>query len=177
MLPPLSLVIGGAAAGKSRHAEALATATGRARVYIATAQAFDAEMAEKIARHRAGRGPHWRTLEEPLEPWRALGSCGSGEVALLDCATLWLSNVMLAERDREAEAHRLEAALAACPCPVIVVSNEVGQGIVPATPLGRAFREAQGRLNQRLAARAGLVVQMVAGIPRALRGSLPEGLT
>ena len=172
-LNSLSLVLGGANSGKSGFAETLVTATGRPRVYIATAQAFDAEMAEKIAAHRIARGPDWRTVEAPLDPCPALRSAEAGEVVLLDCVTLWLSNLMLAGADlAEAETALIEA-LAACPAPVVVVSNEVGQGVVPDTSLGRRFRGAQGRLNQRLAAEAGLAVLVVAGLPLVLKGALP----
>ncbi|MCC6008356.1 MAG: bifunctional adenosylcobinamide kinase/adenosylcobinamide-phosphate guanylyltransferase [Rhodobacteraceae bacterium] len=177
MLPSLTLVIGGAAAGKSRFAEGLVCIDGRQRVYLATAQAFDAEMSDRITRHRQERGPDWVTFEEPLAPWEVLRARGPSQIVLLDCATLWLSNVILANHDWETSADLLEAGLDNCPCPVVIVSNEVGQGIVPATPLGRAFRDAQGRLNQRLAARAGLVLQVVAGLPLVLKGTLPEAST
>lgn len=168
-LPGLTLVLGGAASGKSAHAEALVTATGRPRVYIATAEAWDAEMAAKIARHRASRGPAWRTLEAPRDLPAALATVTPDEAVLIDCATLWLTNLMLADADLPAAETALLAALAACPAPVVIVSNEVGQGIVPDTALGRRFRNAQGALNQRLAARADTVVAVMAGLPLSLK--------
>lgn len=168
-LPRLTLVLGGAASGKSSHAEALVTATGRPRVYIATAEAWDAEMAAKIGRHRAARGPAWRTLEAPRDLPAALATVTPDEAVLIDCATLWLTNLMLADADLPAAETALLAALAACPAPVVIVSNEVGQGIVPDTALGRRFRNAQGALNQRLAARADTVVAVMAGLPLSLK--------
>jgi adenosylcobinamide kinase/adenosylcobinamide-phosphate guanylyltransferase len=166
-------VLGGAASGKSAFAEALVSATGRNRLYIATAQAFDAEMTAKIAAHRAARGPGWRTVEAPLDPAPVLRAASAQEVVLLDCATLWLSNLILAEADLAAAETALIDALAACAAPVVVVSNEVGQGLVPDTALGRRFRAAQGALNQRLATRADLAVLVVAGLPLVLKGTLP----
>lgn len=165
----MTLVLGGARSGKSAHAEGLACATGRKRRYIATAQPFDAEMTARIARHKADRGPDWRLLEAPLDLCTALGQVTSDEVVLLDCATLWLSNHLLAGHDLALETARLKTALAACPAPVIVVSNEVGWSIVPDNALARAFSDAQGRLNQTLAAQAKRVVLVVAGIVMALK--------
>lgn len=164
------LVLGGAASGKSAHAEGLLRATGRPLAYVATAQARDDEMRDKAARHRAQRGPGWRTIEAPLDVAGALDALPGEEAALVDCATLWLSNLMLGGHEVEGATEALLAAIARRAAPVVVVSNEVGLGIVPDTPLGRAFREAQGRLNQRLAAEADLVVLVVAGLPLVLRG-------
>jgi adenosylcobinamide kinase/adenosylcobinamide-phosphate guanylyltransferase len=163
------LVLGGARSGKSRHALALAEAIGPARVLVATAEAGDAEMAERIARHRAERGPGWRLVEAPLELAAALDGLGAADVAVVDCLTLWLSNLLLAGRDPEPAAEALLAALARARLPVILVSNEVGLGLVPETPLGRTFRDAQGRLNQRVAAAVGAVDFVAAGIALALK--------
>lgn len=175
-LPALSLVVGGARSGKSRVAESLVTLTGRRRVYIATAQAFDDEMQARINQHQQDRGPDWRTIEAPLDLAPALATCQPDEVVLLDCATLWLTNHFLAEADLDAQTHALLAAFAACAAPVVVVSNETGWGIVPENRMARAFRDAQGRLNQRIAAQSGLVLGVMAGLPFALKGQMPSGL-
>lgn len=142
-------------------------------VYMATAQIRDAEMAAKVAAHRAQRGPGWRTVEEPLDLPAALAGVSLGEAVLIDCATLWLTNLMLADADLGLAETALWAALDRCPAPVVIVSNEVGMGIVPDNALARRFRNAQGRLNQRLAARAGLAVLVVAGLPLVLKGTWP----
>lgn len=172
-LPALTLALGGAASGKSAFAEGLCFQSDMRRVYVATAQAFDDEMRAKISAHRDQRGSDWLTIEAPLDIAEALSGRQSDEVVLLDCATLWLSNVILAERDVDAAGADLLRALAECAAPVIVVSNEVGHGIVPDNALARAFRNAQGRLNQRLASDAELVVQVIAGLPQVLKGRLP----
>lgn len=168
-LPKLTLVLGGAASGKSAHGEALITGSGLAPVYIATAQAFDAEMRSKIDTHRSTRGPGWRTIEEPLDLPRALATVTSTEAVLIDCATLWLTNLILSEADPQGAEEQLLAALKTCPAPVVIVSNEVGQGIVPDNALSRRFRNAQGRLNQRLAAQADSVIAVMAGLPLTLK--------
>jgi adenosyl cobinamide kinase/adenosyl cobinamide phosphate guanylyltransferase len=167
----VTLVLGGARSGKSRYAEGLVAALPPPWVYVATAGAGDDEMAERIATHRARRGPQWQTIEAPRDLGTALKSCRSTPV-LVDCLTLWLSNLMLAEADIEAEVTHLETALAAMTAPVALVSNEVGYGIVPDYPLGRRFRDHQGILNQRIAARADRVVLVVAGLPLAVKGAL-----
>ncbi len=171
-LPPLTLVTGGARSGKSRLAESLAHATGLPRRYVATAQALDPEMAARIAHHRADRGADWQTVEAPLDLGPALAT-GAGLVTLVDCATLWLTNHLLAGHDLDAETDRLAGNLRASSGPVIVVTNEVGWGIVPDNALSRQFRDAQGRLNQRLAAEAGLVVAVLSGLPLVLKGRMP----
>lgn len=175
-LPALSLVIGGARSGKSRIAESLVVHSGRPRTYIATAQAFDDEMRDRIARHRIDRGPDWTTIEAPLSIAEALAECKAEFTVLLDCATLWLSNIMLSGQDVAENCHILVDTLCKSPCPVVVVSNEVGWGIVPDNRLARDFRDAQGRLNQMIAARAGLVVGVMAGLPIVLKGQLPDGV-
>ena len=173
MFPKVTLVLGGASSGKSAFAEALVLGAGKRALYLATAQALDAEMAERIARHRARRAAAWRTAEVPLDVAGALGRAAADEVVLLDCATLWLSNHMAHESDIDAEQAALIDALERCAPNVVVVSNEVGQGGVPDNVLARAFAQAQGRLNQAVAAHADLVVSVVAGLPMVLKGALP----
>jgi adenosylcobinamide kinase/adenosylcobinamide-phosphate guanylyltransferase len=163
--PGLTLVLGGARSGKSAHAERLVTAHPGPWLYLATAEAHDAEMADRIARHRARRGAGWVTRQVPLELADALDGTEPGRPLLVDCLTLWLSNLMLAGRDPDAQADRLAAALAPARGPWVVVSNEVGLGIVPENALARRFRDAAGRLNARVAALADAVVLTVAGIP------------
>lgn len=159
----LTLVLGGARSGKSRYAESLMAALPPPRIYLATAEARDAEMAERIAAHRTRRGATWRTIEEPHDVASVLAA-DEGTI-LADCMTLWLSNRMLAGADMDTEIDELEAALDVRSWPVVLVSNEVGFGIVPDNALARRFRDLQGHLNQRLAARADRVVLVVAGLP------------
>lgn len=162
----LCFVIGGARSGKSRYAEAMLAAATPPWVYIATAEALDDEMRERIAHHRARRDARWETVDAPLDLPEALKRLdSSGRPILVDCLTLWLSNCLLADRDLDEATERLVAALDAVSGPIVIVSNEVGLGIVPDTPLGRRFRDAQGRLNQRVATIADRVVMMVAGLP------------
>ena len=172
-LPKLSLVLGGASSGKSVFAEGLVRATGLNPVYVATARIWDAEMADKVAAHKAQRGPGWRTVEEPLEIDSVLAGVSAAEAVLIDCATLWLTNLVLSDADIDGAEARLFAALATCPAPVVIVSNEVGMGIVPDNALARRFRGAQGGLNRRLAAQADLAVMVIAGLPLVLKGQLP----
>ncbi|HZC57983.1 MAG TPA: bifunctional adenosylcobinamide kinase/adenosylcobinamide-phosphate guanylyltransferase [Xanthobacteraceae bacterium] len=171
----LSLILGGARSGKSRYAEGLIAALPPPWrppwTYIATAEAGDAEMAERIAVHRVRRGANWRTIEAPRDLPAALKSA-QGKPVLIDCLTLWLSNLMLAAADIEAETALLEQALAAAAAPAVLVANEVGSGIVPDHALGRRFRDLHGILNQRIAARADRVVLVVAGLPLAVKGTL-----
>ena len=169
--PKFSLIVGGARSGKSRLAERLAHAAGLSRHYIATAEIWDDEMRARIDRHIADRGHGWVTHEAPRDVASALGRA-EGAV-LIDCATLWLTNVMLGGGDVQAETAGLIAAIVAHPGPVIVVSNEVGWGIVPDNRLSRDFRDEQGRLNQRLAEAADLVAGVMAGLPMVLKGQLP----
>lgn len=177
MLPPLTLVTGGAASGKSAYAEMLVTQSGRPALYIATAQAHDEEMEAKIARHRARRIGDWQTVDAPLDAARALGQARADQVVLLDCLTMWLSNQLIAEQDVASASHDLLEALDACKAPVIAVTNEVGQGLVPESALGRLFREEQGRLNQLAALNAQLVVAVLSGLPLVLKGQLPGRMT
>ena len=177
ILSPRTLVLGGARSGKSEFAERLVDSCDRPKVFVATAQRLDEEMQFRINEHRNRRGTAWRTVEAPLDPVPALNELNCEEVALLDCVTLWLSNQMLDGSEFQGEADRLLLALKRCRAPVVIVSNEVGQGIVPENPLARRFRDAQGRLNQRLAAQCDLVVLVAAGLPVVLKGALPEGFS
>jgi adenosylcobinamide kinase / adenosylcobinamide-phosphate guanylyltransferase len=169
-LPPITLVLGGARSGKSRYAEQLVERAAEYGIYCATAEAGDAEMAERIAAHRARRGPFWRTVETPL----ALAPTIAAEAAperpvLVDCLTLWLSNLLMAGRRPDHEEQKLCRMLRAAAGPVVLVANEVGLGLVPETPLGRQFRDAAGRLNQEIAALADRVVFIAVGLPLILK--------
>jgi adenosylcobinamide kinase / adenosylcobinamide-phosphate guanylyltransferase len=164
------LVLGGARSGKSAYAQRLAETYGPDRLYLATAEAADDEMAARIDRHRADRGQGWATLEEPLEIARALGAvAGPGRVVVVDCLTLWLSNLMLAGLDPGAAIAGLAQAIGALTGPAILVSNEVGLGIVPDHKLGREFRDWQGRANREIAQACDAVVFIAAGLPVQLK--------
>lgn len=166
-----TLILGGARSGKTSRALALAESTGHKRCYIATAQAFDAEMSARIARHQAERGEGWRTLEAPLDLADAVTEAAEdSDVVLIDCLTLWVSNLMHHERSIVDETTGLITALRASAVPVFVVSNEVGMSIVPENRLAREFRDAQGRLNQQIAAAADVVELVAAGLPLKLKG-------
>ena len=164
-----TLVLGGARSGKSAFAqtaaEAKAAETGGRLVMIATAQALDAEMAERIHRHRANRGAAWTTLEAPIDLAAALEGLGASDVVVVDCLTLWLSNLMLAEMEVAAAAQVLLAEARRFDGALWLVSNEVGFGIVPDNALARRFRDEAGRLHQALAQVAGAVTLVVAGLP------------
>jgi adenosylcobinamide kinase/adenosylcobinamide-phosphate guanylyltransferase len=166
----LTLVLGGARSGKSRHAEQLALASGLAPVYLATAQALDPEMTERIAAHRARRGSAWRTVEEPLDLVGALQrECAPERIVLVDCLTLWLTNLMVAEHAVEVESARLLEVLPGLPGPLLLVSNEVGQGVVPDNAMARRFIDHAGRLHQGIAEQADAVFLMIAGLPQRLK--------
>lgn len=167
----LTFVLGGARSGKSRYAEDALRAKGPGPwLYVATAEAFDDEMADRIARHRADRGEGWITVEAPHDLGATLrAAAGRGLPVLVDCLTLWLSNRLLAGADLAAESADLVEAMAGLRVPAVVVSNEVGLGIVPDNALSRAFRDAAGRLHQLVAARAGRVVLTVAGLPLVVK--------
>ncbi|OIR09200.1 bifunctional adenosylcobalamin biosynthesis protein CobP [mine drainage metagenome] len=168
-LPAATLVLGGTRSGKSALAERLA-AGARHPIYLATAQVGDAEMAERVRLHRARRPAPWHTVEEPLDMTGALSRlCAPDRAVLLDCLTLWLSNLLLAGRDPEAEGRALAEALPALAGPVVMVSSEVGLGIVPDNALARAFRDHAGRLNQMIAARCQRVLLVAAGLPLTLK--------
>ena len=169
--PRTILVLGGARSGKSRHAQALAERMAAERIFIATGQAFDDEMRERIARHRADRDASWRTIEAPIALPQAIRDHGDkSAVLLVDCLTLWLSNLLLAEADLDAASDDLVSAIGERSAAMLFVANEVGFGIVPDNALARRFRDAAGRLNQRLAAECDVTDLVVAGIPLRLRG-------
>ena len=164
------LVLGGARSGKSRYAQQRAEAETGALTYLATGQAFDTEMAERIARHQADRGDRWRTVEAPLALTDAIQEEATPDrVLLVDCLTLWASNLMLADRDVEAEAIALAACIRDIPSRLILVSNEVGLGIVPDNALVRRFRDVAGRINQTIAQAVDEAVFVAAGLPLLLK--------
>lgn len=165
----LSLFLGGARSGKSRLALAFAQGLPGPHSFIATAQAFDDEMGDRIHKHRQERDDRWRTIEAPLDLAPAVAEAGSSSL-LIDCFTLWLSNVMLAERNVRDEVASVLSSLQSSSAHIVLVSNEVGSGIVPDNRLGRDFRDEQGRLNQQLAAIADRVELVVAGIPVRIKG-------
>jgi adenosylcobinamide kinase / adenosylcobinamide-phosphate guanylyltransferase len=166
----ITLVLGGARSGKSRYAESLIQALACPWIYVATAEAGDAEMAERIAAHRARRSTGWHTIEAPHDLHAALASEPTHAPVLVDCMTLWLSNRVLAQADINSEIGALPAAFRRRTGLLVLVSNEVGSGIVPDNSLARRFRDLQGHLNQTLAAGAQRVVLMVAGIPLMIKG-------
>ena len=167
-----TLVLGGARSGKSRYAESVAMSSPAPWTYLATAESFDDEMTVRIAQHKSRRSQDWQTIDAPLDLADALAALPRSATVLIDCLTLWLSNVMLADRDIDAEIRRLEAAVLAHKGPLVLVSNEVGSGIVPENALARRFRDFQGLLNQRIAARADRVVLVVAGLPMIVKEQL-----
>ena len=161
-----TLILGGARSGKSRYALELGESCSEDRVFVATAQGFDEGMRERIARHRSDRDFSWRTVEELVEVWDVIGAEDRvGRVIVLDCLTLWLNNLMLDGRDVEADLERLVVCLEGVTGDVILVSNEIGLGLVPDTELGREFRDLHGRMNQAVAAVCDRVLFMVAGLP------------
>jgi adenosylcobinamide kinase/adenosylcobinamide-phosphate guanylyltransferase len=171
---PVTLVLGGARSGKSRFAEGL-LADASPRTYLATAEPGDAEMAARIAAHRARRGAGWTTVEAPLELVPALRrATAAGGGVLVDCLTLWLANLLAAGRDPAAAGDALVDALAELPGRTVLVSNEVGLGIVPDNALARAFRDHAGRLHQAMAAVAPRVYWVAAGLPLLLKDAVPE---
>ncbi|MCG7520133.1 bifunctional adenosylcobinamide kinase/adenosylcobinamide-phosphate guanylyltransferase [Ruegeria sp. Ofav3-42] len=172
MGPDLTIVLGGAASGKSAFAEQLVVSSGKKKTYLATSQVFDNEMKQKVQRHITQRGEGWETIEAPYDIGPTLANLTPDDVCLIDCATMWLTNHLLAENDLQQAQGALLQSLRLCRAQVVIVSNEVGHGIVPDNALSRQFREAQGRLNIALAAEADLVVQVTAGLPLVLKGRL-----
>ena len=171
ILPPVTLILGGQRSGKSRLAETLIEDAAGGGLYLATAEARDGEMTDRIAAHRARRGPDWETIEEPLDILGQIREHASADrPVLVDCVTLWLSNLMAAGRDPESEVETLARGLDGLGGPVVFVSNEVGLGVIPANALARSFADAAGLANQRLAARADRVVFTAAGLPLVLKG-------
>ncbi|MBM1634231.1 bifunctional adenosylcobinamide kinase/adenosylcobinamide-phosphate guanylyltransferase [Sulfitobacter mediterraneus] len=173
MLPRSTFVLGGAASGKSSWAEEFLEKDARPMVYLATGQIFDDEVAAKVKIHRDRRDARWRTVEAPLDLAPVLADLTDAETVLVDCATMWLTNHLMQENDLAAAQSDFLQALRNCAAPWVIVSNEVGHGIVPDNALARRFREAQGRLNIALAAEADLVVHVTVGLPQVLKGVLP----
>jgi len=172
VLPKLSFVLGGASSGKSAYAEKLAHSHGLSKHYIATAHVLDAEMEEKVALHRQARTSDWTLHEAPFDLDEVLAELTAKDVALIDCMTMWLSNHMMEKDDVHQTIESLLAAISNTPARVVIVSNEVGHGIVPDNNLARRFRLAQGKLNIALAEQADLAVFVVAGLPQVLKGEL-----
>ena len=171
--PHLTLVLGGASSGKSLWAEGLVLSSNRSPVYLATAEPSDREMSEKIVRHQERREENWQLIESPIDLAPYFKTVSSDHVILLDCLTLWLSNLMMAEKNVDFEITNLLESIANCSAPVVCVSNEIGLGMVPDNTLGRRFRDWQGQINQRFAAAANAVTFVAAGLPLVLKA--PEG--
>lgn len=172
MLPNGTFILGGAASGKSEWAENYISASGLQLIYFATGRVEDDEVSARVKVHKARRDERWQTIEEPLELGPPLAGLAPDTPVLIDCATMWLSNQMMQEADLQAATQRFVQALGACRAPWVIVSNEVGHGIVPDNRLARRFREAQGRLNIALAREADVAVLVVAGLPQILKGTL-----
>ena len=174
----VTLILGGARSGKSRLGEAIIARRNQAAIYVATAEPHDAEMTARIAAHRARRGACWRTMEIPLELARRLPALlQSEDPILIDCLTLWLTNIMLAGQEPEAEVAALVAALPQARAPLVLVSNETGLGIVPENALARRFRDLSGTMNQQVAVAADNVLFVAAGLPLVMKGRNPATAT
>lgn len=173
MLPRSTFVLGGAASGKSIWAEGLVESYNLPMVYLATGQIFDDEVEARVKIHKNRRNLRWQTVEEPFDLAPTLASLSDKQVVLIDCATMWLTNHLMNDANLEIEQAKLLNALQTCAASWVIVSNEVGHGIVPDNAMARSFREAQGRLNITLAAQAELAVQVIAGLPQVLKGRLP----
>lgn len=173
MLPKSTFVLGGAASGKSLWAENFLLSSGLEPVYLATSRVFDSEIKCRVERHRSRRRERWRNFEADSDLSPVLEGLSEGQGVLIDCATMWLTNQLMDESDLPQAQERLLAALRECAAPTVVVSNEVGHGIVPENALARQFRDLQGALNMALAAQADLAVLVIAGLPQVLKGRLP----
>lgn len=174
--PNVTLILGGARSGKSSFAQSIAEQQWKSPLYLATAEVLDREMEERIHLHKTKRGSRWACLEEPVHLAQAIAKPHPGRDGILvDCLTLWLSNVLLKEGSAAVATRKAELlkTLTAPPMDIVLVSNEVGMGIVPDTELGREFRDLQGWLNQDVATVADTVVFVAAGLPLILKGSLP----
>jgi adenosylcobinamide kinase/adenosylcobinamide-phosphate guanylyltransferase len=172
---PVTLVLGGARSGKSAFAQAEAERIAAAPILIATAEALDGEMADRIAAHRTARGPAWRTIEAPQALREAIVDQSADSVIVVDCLTLWLNNLMMRDLSVEDEMRHLVDGLAGIQSHLILVANEVGFGIVPENRLARNFRDHAGRLNQMIAAKADRVVLVVAGIAMEIKSPRSSG--
>jgi adenosylcobinamide kinase / adenosylcobinamide-phosphate guanylyltransferase len=171
--PRVTFILGGAASGKSAFAEDFCVTSEKQRIYLATSQVLDTEMQAKIDDHVTQRGAGWITYESAFDLAPVLGQITPTQICLVDCVTMWLTNQLLAGGDLAVAQRDLMDAIDQCQGETVIVSNETGMGIVPENALARRFREEQGRLNIALAARADLVVQVVAGLPRVLKGQMP----
>lgn len=166
-----TLILGGARSGKSRFAQQLAESSRPQQIFVATAEALDDEMSARIRHHIAARGDTWKTIEAPILLCDAIEqACSEQCSVLVDCLTLWLSNIMQTDLDVESEVRKLTTTIASVTEPLVLVSNEVGMGIVPESPLARQFRDEQGRLNQLIAAACDRVEFVAAGLPLRLKG-------
>ena len=171
--PAHSLILGGARSGKSSYAEQMVEGQGGPCLYVATARIWDDEMADRIDEHKERRGDQWTTFEEPLNLVQCLKSIQRPDgIILVDCLTLWVTNLMMEGRDPDVEGAQLVASLAELSCPVVLVSNEVGLGIVPMDKMSRDFRDYAGRLHQCLAAVVPSVTFMVSGLPMQVKPSV-----
>ena len=173
MLPPLTLVLGGAASGKSAWAENLLLSSDLELFYVATARLLDAEIKSKKNVHKMRRGPRWTDIEAPDGLEDALSCAQPGSAYLLDCTTMWLTNRLMDGKPLSDSVDAFMQDIANSSAPLVIVSNEIGQGIVPEHALSREFREVHGRLNIAIAAKADLVVQVIAGLPNVIKGTLP----
>ena len=170
-LQKLTLVLGGAASGKSKFAENLIKRSAKNPLYLATSQIFDDEMQAKVDAHKIQRGDGWTTVEEPINISETLGSVNGADAVLIDCATIWLGNLMHHGHDIPTFIDALMVACRDCPAPVVIVSNELGMGLVPDTSMGRKFRNLHGAMNQQIAAAADTVLFVAAGLPMTLKGA------